>query len=113
MRAIDPIHPGEQLREEFMKRLGISSERLAQDIGVPVDQVVEVVEEQGPVSSEMALRLARYFGTTARFWMDLQRDHDLERTTLALGNRLDLEVKDGATGTPYGGPDRRTRLRLA
>jgi addiction module HigA family antidote len=113
MRAIDTIHPGEQLREEFMKRLGITAEKLAADIGVPVGQVVAVVEEQAPVSSEMALRLARYFGTTPRFWLDMQRDHDLERTAAELGDRLDHEVKAGAAGLPYGGPDRRARLRLA
>jgi len=114
MRAIDPIHPGEQLREEFMKRLGISAEQLAVDLGVPAIHVVGIVEELCPVSSEMALRLARYFGTTARFWLDLQRDFDLEQTALALGDRLDHEVKDGADGNhPYGGPDRRERTRLA
>jgi len=112
MRAIDPIHPGEQLREEFMKRLGISAERLAADIGMPTDQVAGIVDEQAPVSGEVALRLARYFGTTARFWLDLQRDYDLEQATLALGDRLDHEVKDGAPDSPYRGQNRRARPRL-
>jgi len=112
MRAIDPIHPGEQLREEFMKRLGISAEQLAEDLGVPADTMAGIVEELAPVSGEMALRLARYFGTTARFWLDLQRDYDLEQAARSLGDRLDREVKDGAMDSPYRGPNRRLRPRL-
>ena len=112
MRAIDPIHPGEQLREEFMKRLGISAERLAEDIGVPAQHMAEIVGEQAPVSGEMALRLSRYFGTTARFWLDLQRDYDLDQAAQALGDRLDHEVKAGGADAPYRGADRRSRLRL-
>ena|SRR5579862_5381264 len=112
MRAIDPIHPGEQLREEFMKRLGISSERLAEDIGVSAEHMTEIVEELAPVSGEMALRLSRYFGTTARFWLDLQRDYDLEQAAQALGDRLDHEVKAGGADSPYRGAERRSRLRL-
>jgi addiction module HigA family antidote len=116
MRAIDPIHPGEQLREEFMKRLGLSAERLANDIGVPVHRMAEIVGEQAPMSGEIALRLSRYFGTTARFWLDLQRDYDLDQAAQALGDRLDREVKSGAADSPYTsayqGPDRRLRPRL-
>ena len=112
MRAIDPIHPGEQLREEFMKRLGLSAERLAEDIGVPANHMAEIVEEQAPVSGEMALRLSRYFGTTARFWLDLQSDYDLEQAARELGDRLDYEVKTVALDSPYRGPDRRIRPRL-
>jgi addiction module HigA family antidote len=112
MRAIDPIHPGEQLREEFMKRLGMSAEQLAADIGISAEQMAGIVDEQAPVSGEIALRLARYFGTTARFWLDLQRDYDLEQAAQALGDRLDHEVKDGAYDSPYRGPNRRARPRL-
>jgi addiction module HigA family antidote len=112
MRAIDPIHPGEQLREEFMKRLGISAERLAEDIGVPAYRMSAIVDEQAPMSGEIALRLSRYFGTTARFWLDLQRDYDLEQAAQALGDRLDHEVKSGAADSPYHGQDRRQRPRL-
>jgi addiction module HigA family antidote len=108
-----PIHPGEQLREEFMKRRGISCERLAEDIGVDAGAVMEIVAERVAVSSEMALRLSRYFGTTARFWLDLQRDYDLEHTAHALGDRLDSEVKPTLEGSAYGGIERRIRPRLA
>ncbi|HEY0144649.1 MAG TPA: HigA family addiction module antitoxin [Methylovirgula sp.] len=107
-----PIHPGEQLREEFMKRRGISCERLAEEIGVETDMVTLIVTEREAVSSEMALRLSRYFGTTARFWLDLQRDYDLDRTTHALGDRLDFEVKPTLDGINFGVIERRARPRL-
>ena len=112
MRYLSPIHPGEQLREEFMKPNGITCNRLAEDIGVAAPRVVEIVEERQSVNGEMALRLARYFGTTARFWLDLQRDFDLERAASELGNRLDIEVKPSIDGFPYQGPERRLRPRL-
>ncbi len=108
-----PIHPGEQLREEFMKRHGISCERLAEEIGVDAAAVTQIVTEREAVSSEMALRLSRYFGTTARFWLDLQRDYDLDRTVHALGDRLDFEVKPTLDSRPYDGYERRLRPRLA
>jgi len=112
MRTMPPIHPGEQLREEFMRPRGITPERLAEDIGAASWEVAEVVEERCAVSSELALRLARYFGTTARFWLDMQRDHDLAKTVAALGDRLDLEVKNIVGFPHYDGADRRVRPRL-
>ena len=112
MRDIFPIHPGEQLREEFMKPRGITPERLAEDIGVAPAYVAEIVAERRAVSSEMALRLARHFGTSARFWLDLQRDHDLEEAATRLGSRLDHEVKVGIDALRYDGVDRRMRPRL-
>ena len=112
MRDIFPIHPGEQLREEFMKPNGISCARLAEDIGVAAPQVMEIVEERQSVNGEMALRLARYFGTSARFWLDLQRDYDLERAAHALGDRLDVEVKSSSQRQPFDGQERRARPRL-
>ena len=112
MRDLSRIHPGEQLREEFMKPNGISCTRLAEDIGVAAPRVVEIVEERESVSGEMALRLARYFGTTARFWLDLQRDYDLERAAHELGNRLDFEVKPSIDNLPFEGLERRVRPRL-
>jgi len=60
----------------------------------------------------MALRLARHFGTSARFWLDLQRDHDLEKAAVKLGPRLEHEVKIGVDPVPFDGPDRRVRPRL-
>ena len=112
MRDISPIHPGEQLREEFMKPNGLSCAQLAEGIGVAAPRVVDIVEERQSVNGEMALRLARYFGTTARFWLDLQRDYDLERAAHELGNRLDLEVKPNVENLPFNGQERRARPRL-
>jgi addiction module HigA family antidote len=109
---LSPIHPGEQLREEFMKRHGISCERLAEDIGVEAETVMRIVTEREPMSIEMALRLSRYFGTTARFWLDLQRDYDLDKTVSALGDRLDFEVKPTLDSLPFDGIERRVRPRL-
>jgi antitoxin HigA-1 len=112
MRDISSIHPGEQLREEFMKPHGLSCAQLAEGIGVAAPRVVDIVEERQSVSGEMALRLARYFGTTARFWLDLQRDYDLERAAHELGDRLDLEVKPNVETLPFTGQERRARPRL-
>ncbi len=112
MRDISPIHPGEQLREEFMKPNGISCAQLADDIGVAAPRVIDIVEERESVNGEMALRLARYFGTTARFWLDLQRDYDLDRAAVELGDRLHHEVKPSADSLPFDGSERRARPRL-
>ena len=96
MRDLPPIHPGEQLREEFMKPLGITSYRLAKDIGVPVTRIQEIAAERRAVTGDTALRLARYFGTTPEFWLNMQRDYELERAAENLGERLEIEVKPRA-----------------
>lgn len=96
MRDLPPIHPGEQLREEFMKPLGITAYRLAKDIGVPVTRIQEIVAERRAVTGDTALRLARYFGTTPEFWLNMQRDFELEAAAASLGNRLKTEVKPRA-----------------
>jgi addiction module HigA family antidote len=72
------IHPGEILFEEFMKPLGLSINRVARDLRVPVTRIADIVHGQRGVSSDTALRLARYFGTTAAFWMNLQSAYSLE-----------------------------------
>jgi addiction module HigA family antidote len=72
-----PVHPGEMLREEFMTPLGISINGLALELHVPVTRVSEIVNERRGITADTALRLARYFGTTADFWMNLQKDHEL------------------------------------
>jgi addiction module HigA family antidote len=86
------IHPGEVLQEEFLGPLAISQNRLARDIGVPPRRVNEVIHGDRAVTADTALRLARYFGTPAAFWMGLQADYDLEEARLSLGPRLDTEV---------------------
>ena len=72
-----PVHPGEMLREEFMKPLGISINGLALELHIPVTRVNEIVNERGGITADTALRLARHFGTSADFWMNMQRDYEL------------------------------------
>ena len=87
-----PIHPGEILLEDFLKAMGISQYRLAQDISVPPRRINEIVHGSRRISADTALRLARYFGTTDRFWLNLQSRFDLEEQRDLLGNRLAKEV---------------------
>jgi antitoxin HigA-1 len=77
-KALKPVHPGEILREEFLKPLGLSMNALALDLHVPVTRIAEVVHERRAVTPGTALRLARYFSTTPEFWMNLQVTYDLE-----------------------------------
>jgi len=72
-----PVHPGEMLREEFMKPLGISINGLALELHVPVTRVREIVNERRGITADTALRLARHFGMSADFWMNLQKDYEL------------------------------------
>jgi addiction module HigA family antidote len=76
--ALPPIHPGEILREDFMRPLGLSMNRLALDLRVPVTRIAEIVHERRALSPDTALRLSRYFNTSARFWINLQGAYDLE-----------------------------------
>jgi addiction module HigA family antidote len=96
MRDRPPVHPGEQLREEFMVPLGITVYRLAKDIGVPVTRIQEIEAERRAITGDTALRLGRYFGTTAELWLNMQRDFDLEAAAAKLGDRLEIEVKPRA-----------------
>jgi antitoxin HigA-1 len=96
MRDLPPVHPGEQIREEFMKPLGLTAYRLAKDIGVPVTRVQAIVNERRAITGDTALRLGRYFGTTAEFWLNMQRDYDLAIALEELGSRLEREVRPRA-----------------
>jgi addiction module HigA family antidote len=87
------VHPGEVLLEEFLKPMGISQNRLARDISVPPRRINEIVLGKRAVSPDTALRLARCFGTSERFWLGLQMDFDLEAARNELSDRLDREVK--------------------
>lgn len=87
-----PIHPGEVLMAEFLEPLGLTQYRLAHDISVPPRRINEIVHGKRAVSADTALRLARYFGTSERFWLNLQARFDLEVERDRLGNRLDREV---------------------
>ncbi len=75
---LKPVHPGEVLREEFMGPLGLSMNRLALDLRVPVTRIAEIVHARRAITSDTALRLARFFGTTPEFWLNLQTRYDLE-----------------------------------
>lgn len=86
------VHPGEVLLEEFLVPLGLSQYRLAKDISVPPRRINEIVHGKRSVSADTALRLARYFGTTERFWLELQATYDLDVAMDRLGSRLDTEV---------------------
>lgn len=88
----EPIHPGEILLEDFLVPLGISQYRLAKDISVPPRRVNEIVQGQRSITADTALRFARYFQTSERFWLNLQIRYDLEVEKERLGDRLDREV---------------------
>lgn len=92
-RKIPPIHPGEVLAEDFLAPLALSQYRLAQDISVPPRRINEIVHGKRAISADTALRLARYFGTTDQFWLNLQARYDLEAQRDRLGGRLAKEVR--------------------
>ena len=89
---LPPIHPGEILLDEFLKPMGISQYRLAKDINVPPRRINEIVHGKRSVSANTALRLARYFGLSERFWMNIQSRYDLEMEKDKLEGRLEQEV---------------------
>jgi len=92
MKKIAPIHPGEILLEEFLKPMGISQYRLAKDISVSARRINEIVHGTRAVSANTALRLAKYFGMTPMFWLNLQMHFDLEIEADKLGKTLNSEV---------------------
>ena len=87
-----PIHPGEILMEEFLEPLGVSQYRLAKDISVPPRRINEIVHGKRSITADTALRLARFFGTTERFWLNLQVRYDLEVEKDRLEDVLDRDV---------------------
>ena len=89
---LPPIHPGEILLEEFLEPLEISQYRLAKDISVPPRRINEIVHGLRAITANTALRLSRYFGTSERFWLNLQTRYDLEVEKDLLGGRLEQEV---------------------
>jgi len=91
-RKIPPIHPGEILLEEYLIPLGLSQYRLAKDISVPARRVNEIVHGKRAITADTALRFARFFGTSDRFWLNLQTRYDLEVEKERLKGRLEREV---------------------
>ena len=91
-KALKPIHPGEILLEEFLGPMGITQYRLAKEIHVPARRINEIVKGQRGISADTALRLSRFFGSSERFWMNLQARFELEVEKDRLGDRLEREI---------------------
>lgn len=87
-----PVHPGEILLQEYLVPMGISQYRLAKEISVPARRINEIVHGKRAISADTALRLARFFGTTELFWINLQNRYDLEAEKDRLAGRLEIEV---------------------
>ena len=82
MERLDNIHPGEILMEEFLKPMHISAYRLAKDIGIPQTRISQIIKGNRRITADTALRLSSYFGNSAKFWLGLQNDYDLEQERL-------------------------------
>lgn len=93
-KKLPPIHPGEVLQEEFLKPMGLSQNKLALNIGVPARRINEIVLKKRKITADTALRLARFFGTSASFWLGLQSEYDLDIASDRLADRLIKEVKE-------------------
>jgi antitoxin HigA-1 len=92
-KRLKPIHPGEELREEFMKPYGLSMNKLAMDLHVPVTRIAEIVNERRGITPDTAFRLARYFKTTAEFWMSMQLHYELQVGEDELAAKVEREVR--------------------
>ena len=92
-KKMPPLHPGEILLEEFLKPMGLSQNRLALDIRVPARRINEIVLGKRGITADTALRLAKYFNMSARFWLGLQTDYDLDVAEDLLSDRLDKEIQ--------------------
>lgn len=92
-KKLDPIHPGEVLLADFLEPLDVSQYRLAHSISVPPRRINEIVHGKRAVTADTALRLSRFFGTSAQFWLNLQARFDLETERDRLGSRLKSEVE--------------------
>ena len=88
-----PIRPGELLLEEFLKPLGVSQNRLARDIDVPVSRIAGIVKGERTITADTALRLAQFFGTTPEMWMTLQADYDLRVARRSSGREIEKRVR--------------------
>jgi addiction module HigA family antidote len=91
-KTMPPVHPGEILEQEFLHPMSITQYRLAKSIKVPARRINEIVHGKRSVSADTALRLSRFFGTSERFWMNLQARYELEMRKDKLGDRLEKEV---------------------
>jgi len=91
-KYLPTIHPGEILLEEFIRPMGLSLASVARATGIPASRLTEITKGRRSVTAETALRLAKFFGTSAAFWVGLQAEHDLEEAERAVGAKVDREV---------------------
>jgi len=96
MKKIKNIHPGEVLKEEFLKPLNISAYRLCMDINVPQTRISEIIKGNRSITADTALRLSKYFGNSANFWLGLQNDFDIEDEMIQKGSEIKLIKKYSA-----------------
>jgi addiction module HigA family antidote len=89
MEALSNIHPGEILSEEFLKPLNISAYKLSKDIGIPQTRTSQILKKKRSITADTALRLSIYFGTSAKFWLGLQDDYDLEEATKKMRDEIE------------------------
>jgi len=93
MKRLNNIHPGEILLEEFLKPMKISAYRLSKEILIPQGRISEIIHNKRRITADTALRLSKFFGTTAQFWMGLQDDFDLEEEKIKIENELNTIQK--------------------
>lgn len=92
-RVMPPLHPGEILKEEFLDPLDMTPYALAKKLGVPVPRINDIARGKRAISADTALRLSRYFGNSARFWLNLQSSYDLQIAEIKAGERIEREVE--------------------
>ncbi|HWS96859.1 MAG TPA: HigA family addiction module antitoxin [Candidatus Methylomirabilis sp.] len=92
-KKLKPVHPGEILREEFMAPLGLSMNRVAMDLRVPVTRIADIVNEKRGITADTALRFARYFKNSPTFWMNLQTRYDLEVAEDEIAHKVERDVR--------------------
>jgi len=93
MSKMSPLHPGEILREEFLKPMGLGQNRLALSIRVPARRINEIVQCKRRITADTALRLSKYFNMTPQFWLGLQMDYDLDLAEDRLAGKLDTDIQ--------------------
>jgi antitoxin HigA-1 len=92
-KTMPPVHPGETLREDFLKPLGLTAHRVAMELRVPVTRVNDIVRGRRAITADTALRLARYFATTPQFWMNLQTNYEIELAQDERGSEISERIR--------------------
>jgi addiction module HigA family antidote len=101
-KKLKPVHPGEILHEEFMTPLGLSMNKMAMDLRVPVTRIADIVNERRGITADTALRFARYFKNSATFWMNLQTRYDLEIAEDRIAAKVERDVQPLETSATRG-----------